>query len=111
MKPMHNLVQVSVIMATYNAQTYLAEAIDSVLNQSFTNFEFLIHDDGSSDETLTILRDYAAQDDRVVVSSGPNRGLSASLNQLVESARGDLLARMDADDICLPDRLEKQMAG
>jgi len=97
-------------MSVHNGERWLAEAIDSVLNQSFTDFEFLIHDDGSSDDSLSMLRQYAAKDSRIIVSSGPNRGVAASVNQLIESARGELLARMDADDICLPDRFEKQIA-
>ena len=110
MKPMDKTVQVSVIMTAYNAQTYLAEAIDSVLNQSFTNFEFLIHDDGSTDGTLGILESYAAQDARIIVTTASNQGVFAARNFLQNKAQGEFLAVMDADDICLPDRLEKQMA-
>ena len=102
--------RVSVIMAVYNAERYLAEAIESVLAQTFADFECLIHDDGSSDGSLAMLQDYAARDDRIVLSSGPNKGLAAALNRLIESARGEFLARMDADDISRPDRFACQVA-
>src|SRR6056297_1948383 len=102
--------RISVIMAVHNAERWLAEAIDSVLKQSFTDFEFLIHDDGSNDLSLKILKNYSAKDTRVIVSSGPNQGLPASLNQLIESSGGEFLARMDADDICHPDRFAHQVA-
>lgn len=102
--------KVSVVMTVYNAGAFLALAIESVLAQSFRDFEFLIHDDGSTDGSLAVLHDYAARDPRVVVSSGPNQGLPAVLNQLIAQARGAFLARMDADDICLPERFERQVA-
>lgn len=104
------MVKVSVIMAVYNAERYLSEAIESVLAQTFVDFEFLIHDDGSSDESLAMLQDYATRDDRILLSSGLNKGLAATLNQLIENARAPLLARMDADDISRPDRFERQVA-
>jgi glycosyltransferase involved in cell wall biosynthesis len=101
--------RVSVIMPVYNAEIYVAEAIESVLSQTFTDFEFLIHDDGSTDGSLAIIGDYAKADDRIVVSSRANEGLAAALNYLIETARADILARMDADDICMPDRFERQV--
>jgi len=97
-------------MSVYNGERWLTEAMDSVLAQSFTDFEFLIHDDGSRDGSLALLRDYAARDSRIVVSTGPNKGLAAVLNALIEAARGMYLARMDADDISFPDRFERQIA-
>ena len=102
--------RVSVIMPVYNAAPYLARAVESVLAQSFGDFEFLIHDDGSTDDSLKILRDYAAKDARMIVTTGANEGLAATLNRVIGTARAPLLARMDADDICLPDRFEKQVA-
>jgi len=102
--------RLSVIMAVFNAEDYLAEAIESVLKQGFDDFEFLIHDDGSSDGSLAILQDYAARDARIVVSTGANQGVFAARNFLHGKARGAFLAVMDADDVCLPDRFEKQMA-
>jgi len=102
--------RISVILPVYNAQDYLVAAMDSVLAQSFTDFELLAHDDGSSDGSLRILQDYARKDPRVVVTTGPNQGIVGTMNALIHNAQGDLLARMDADDICLPDRFAKQIA-
>ncbi|APE27934.1 Glycosyl transferase, group 2 family protein [Aurantiacibacter gangjinensis] len=97
-------------MSVYNGARFLAPAIESVLAQSFTDFEFLILDDGSGDGTAAILADYAARDARIRPIIRENRGLIASLNQLLDEARSPLVARMDADDICLPDRFAKQVA-
>lgn len=102
--------KISVIMPVFNAGSFLEEAIESALNQRFTDFEFLIHDDGSTDGSLRVLRDYAARDSRIVLSAGANEGVFAARNLLQAKAQGDLLAVMDADDICLPDRFEKQVA-
>jgi glycosyltransferase involved in cell wall biosynthesis len=97
-------------MAVYNGEKYLREAVDSILAQSFRDFEFIIIDDGSTDRSLAILEGYAHADLRIRLLSRPNRGLTASLNEGLELARGDFVARMDCDDICLPDRFEKQVA-
>lgn len=102
--------RVSVIMPVFNGEAYLAEAIDSVLNQSLTDFEFLIHDDGSTDATPRILEDYARRDPRIVLSGGQNLGVAATLNSLISRARAPYLARFDADDVNLPDRLKRQAA-
>lgn len=102
--------RVSVIMPVYNGETYLAEAIDSVLSQTFPDFELLIHDDGSTDGTAAILRDFASRDGRIRVSSGENLGVGGAPNRMIRDARGDYIARLDADDICLPDRLARQVA-
>ena len=101
---------ISVAMSVYNGERFLAEAIESVLGQRFDNFEFLILDDGSSDSTRDIISTYAAIDQRIRPIFRENRGLVASLNQLLAEARAPLVARMDADDICHPDRfgLQKQ---
>ncbi len=100
---------VSVIMSVYNGERYLAEAIRSILDQTFTDFEFLIVDDGSSDRSAAIMDDFAARDSRIRVIRQENRGLIASLNRLLHEARAPLVARMDADDISLPARLDRQM--
>lgn len=100
----------SVAMSVYNGERFLAAAIESVLGQSFGDFEFLIIDDGSSDSSRAICESYAARDPRLRVIARPNRGLVASLNQLLDEAQAPLVARMDADDICLPDRFERQIA-
>lgn len=102
--------RVSVVMAVYNGERFLAEAVDSILNQTFRDFEFIIIDDGSTDSTPAMLAEYAARDPRIRILSQENRGLIASLNRGCREARGELIARMDADDISLPSRFEKQVA-
>ncbi len=101
---------VSVLMPTYHAERYVAEAIESILAQTFTDFEFLILDDGSTDGSAAILRRYAERDGRIRPFSRPNTGLVGALNELLSLARGELIARMDADDIALSDRIERQVA-
>ena len=101
---------VSVLMPVYNAQRYLPSAVQSVLGQTFADFELIVVDDGSADASLDILRRYAAADPRVRIISRPNAGLVASLNEALAVARGRLVARMDADDICQPERFAKQVA-
>lgn len=101
---------VSVLMPVHNAERYLAEAIESILDQTFTDFEFLIIDDGSTDRSRVTLERYAARDARIRVTSRPNTGYGVALNELLRQARGDLIARMDADDVALPERLERQVA-
>ena len=100
---------VSVLMPAYNGAEYLPTAIDSILAQRFDDFELLILDDGSTDETPAILRKYAAEDRRIRTFSRTNRGLVASLNELLAHAQGRYVARMDADDSALPDRLSQQI--
>jgi GT2 family glycosyltransferase len=100
---------ISVCMPVYNAERYAAEAVESILNQTFGDFEFLILDDGSTDGSLEILRRYADRDSRVKLTSRPNRGLVVSLNELVDQARGEFIARMDADDISLPERFQREL--
>ena len=101
---------ITVAMSVYNGERFLAAAIDSVLGQSFSNFEFLILDDGSTDATASILRCYERADPRVRPIIRENRGLVASLNELLAVARAPIVARMDADDICRPNRFERQIA-
>lgn len=101
---------VSVIMPVYNAGEFLVEAINSVLNQSYTNFEILAVDDGAEDNSLEILRWFAKKDKRVrVYSYKRNRGLSFAANLAINKSKGIYLARFDADDIMPMDRLEKQV--
>lgn len=103
--------RVSVLMSVYNGEQYLEEAIESILNQSFTDFEFIIVDDGSFDSTPSLLAHYKQRDPRVLIYRlDHNHGLSAALNFGIRCARGEYIARMDADDISLPQRLEKQVA-
>jgi len=99
----------SVAMSVYNGERFLAEAIESVLAQTFTDFEFLILDDGSRDATKAIVERYAARDPRIRLIARENRGLISSLNQLLAEARAPIVARMDADDVCMPERFEHQL--
>lgn len=101
---------ISVLTSCFNAAEFLRESIDSVLAQSFRDFEYLLVDDGSSDETLEILKEYAARDPRIVVISKNHSGLTDSLNLGLQRARGEWVARLDTDDVALPERLERQLA-
>ena len=101
---------ISVLLPVYNAEQFVREAVDSILAQSFADFELIALDDGSTDRSLSILREYEARDPRVRIITRENRGLVASLNQLMAAARGSYLARMDADDVCMPRRFEQQLA-
>jgi glycosyltransferase involved in cell wall biosynthesis len=96
-------------MPVYNAERYLAEAVESILGQTLGDFEFLILDDGSTDGSRRILEGYAARDRRIRLTSRANRGLVATLNELIDQAQGEFLARMDADDIALPERFQRQV--
>ncbi len=99
---------VSVIMSVYNGEKYVREAIDSILSQTFTNYEFIIIDDGSTDKTRDILAGY--DDSRIRLKrNSKNLGLTVSLNRALSMAGGRLIARMDADDISMPERLYQQV--
>lgn len=101
--------KVTVLMPVYNGEKYLRESIDSILNQTFGDFEFLIINDGSNDNSAGIVRSY--NDKRInFVENEQNRGLSFSLNKGIDLSNSEYIARMDADDISLPSRLEKQIA-
>jgi glycosyltransferase involved in cell wall biosynthesis len=100
---------VSVVMSVFNGERYLRESIESILAQTFGDFEFIIINDGSTDRTGDILLHYQKIDCRVTVHHQPNKGLIAALNTGCGLARGRYIARMDADDIALPDRLERQI--
>ena len=104
MKPL-----ISVLMPVYNAERYLVAAMESVLGQTLPDFEFLIIDDGSTDRSRSILEQYASCDRRIRLVSRPNTGHARALNEMLAMARGELLARMDADDISLPDRFARQV--
>lgn len=103
MKPL-----VSIILPAYNSAKYLSLTIESLLNQTYTNFELLIIDDGSTDNTSQIIDSY--KDSRIKhIKNDGNKGLIYTLNKGIELANGEFIARIDADDICLPKRLEKQV--
>lgn len=102
-------VDVSVIMSVYNGEAYLAEAIESIINQTFQNWELIVINDCSTDSTAQILADFAQKDARVKVHPNEvNLRLPTSLNKAISLCSGKYIARMDADDISLPGRLEKQ---
>ena len=101
--------QVTVLMPVYNGERYVGAAIESILGQTFGDFELLVIDDGSSDASLSVIRGYAARDARLRVVSRESRGLVATLNEGLELARGTYLARMDCDDLSVPERLQTQL--
>jgi len=97
-------------MSVYNGRPFLKTAVESILDQTFTDFEFILIDDGSSDGSTELLREYAEQDDRIRLFEQQNVGVTSSLNRGLREVRGEYIARMDADDVCHPERLEKQVA-
>ena len=110
MECMKNLPLVTVIMPCYNREKYVVEAIESILNQSYKNFEFIIIDDCSTDNTFEIVKEYAKKDNRIIaLRNDKNYCYVHSLNKGIEIAKGKYIARMDDDDISLPERFEKQV--
>jgi glycosyltransferase involved in cell wall biosynthesis len=101
--------KVSVVMSVYNGERFLRQAVDSILNQAFPDFEFIVVDDGSTDGTAEILSGYAKADARLCVVTQENRGLVKSLNRAIGMAQGEYIARMDADDVSMPERLAVQV--
>ena len=100
---------VSVLLAAYNAEPYIAEAVESVLAQTFSDFELIVVNDGSTDRTADIVRSYS--DPRLIILDNDcNLGLTPSLNRGLAAARGDFIARLDADDLATPERLQRQVA-
>lgn len=101
---------VSVIMPVYNSEKYLREAVESILSQTFRNFELIAVDDGSTDGSGSILAGYHQQDERIVILTHlKNEGIVSALNWGLKIASGKYIARMDADDVSLPERLEQQV--
>jgi len=90
---------ISVLMPVYNAERYLVEAVESILTQTFDDFEFIIIDDGSTDGSRPILERFARRDDRIRLVSRPNTGMTRALNEGLDLACGEFIARMDADDV------------
>lgn len=105
--------KISIIMGIYkmtNKRSIVKLAIDSILNQTYKDFEFIICDDGSNDGTYEMVQDLVEKDSRVIlIKNDKNRGLAYSLNHCLSIAKGKYIARMDADDVSMPDRLEKQI--
>ena len=100
---------ISVIMPVYNCEKYLSDSISSILCQTYGNFEFIIIDDGCSDSSLEQIMKFAKVDSRIKIISRENKGLVASLNEGISLARGEFIARMDADDVALPSRFADQL--
>ena len=101
---------ISVIMPVYNGERYLAEAIASILGQTYADFEFIIVDDGSKDGSARIIREYAERDPRIqFIRLERNQGRACARNSGIAVAKGKYIAMMDCDDVCLPDRLRKQV--
>jgi glycosyltransferase involved in cell wall biosynthesis len=106
---MDNRPVISVIMPVHNGELALAEAVNSILTQSFSDFELIAVDDGSTDRSLAILQRFALVDKRVRIISRGNTGIAGALNDAISLSTGEFLARMDADDVSLPPRFEKQI--
>jgi len=102
--------RVSVLLPVWNGEAFLEQAMESILRQTLSSFELIVIDDGSTDRTAAIAEEFASRDTRVRVLRRLHEGFSATLNAGIEAARGEYVARMDADDISLPDRLRKQVA-
>jgi glycosyltransferase involved in cell wall biosynthesis len=110
MNKMNRKPEISVVMPVYNGEMFLKEAMESILNQTYNDFEFLIVYDESIDGTLSIIKDFQEQDTRVVLINGNKEGISGALNKGIKEAKGKYIARMDCDDISLPIRFEKQIS-
>lgn len=100
---------VSIVMTVFNGEKHLCKSIESVVNQTYHNFEFIIVNDGSTDSTNAILQDYASQDNRIVVIDNEHKGIPYSANLGVCQAKGNFVARIDHDDIWMPHKLEHQV--
>lgn len=101
---------ISIVLPVYNQEKYLAETIESVLNQTYGDFELLIMDDGSTDGSSHIIKEYLSKDNRIFSFFQKNSGRCIATNNIIEKARGKWCALLDADDVMLPYRLEKQVA-
>lgn len=109
---LNNLIapKISVIMGVYNNETTLQRAVDSLLAQSYKNFEIVMCDDGSNDKSWDLMLELAKQDERIVVlRNEKNLGHPKTLNRCISITKGEFVARMDGDDFCLPNRLEVQL--
>ena len=101
---------ISIIMSVYNGENFVEKCIDSIAKQTFKNFEFLILDDGSTDNTYELLKKKKFNDDRIKIFRNENNlGLTKSLNKLINKSKGNIIARQDADDLSNPKRFEKQI--
>lgn len=101
--------RISVILPVYNASKYLLESLESLSSQSFDDFEIIAINDGSTDNSLQLLQEYSKKEHRLRIVSRINKGITKTLNEGIDLAEGEFIARMDADDISLPQRFEKQL--
>jgi len=101
--------KVSVVMAVYNRAKYINECMDSILAQKFQDFEIIVADDCSKDSTLEILNDYAAKDKRIHIIANQRHHFIETLNMGMDMAKGEYIARIDSDDLMMPERLERQV--
>lgn len=105
--------KISILMGIYNCASTLAEAIDSILAQTYTDWELILCDDGSGDNTLAVAQSYVQRfpDKIILIQNETNMGLNYTLNHCLEHARGEFIARMDGDDLSVADRFEKELAA
>lgn len=104
------MAKISVIMGVFNGGKNVSKAIDSILNQTYNDFQFIICDDASTDNSYNIIKEYVSKDNRIILlKNEKNLGLAATLNHCLDHANGEYIARMDDDDIALPNRFEKQI--
>lgn len=102
--------KISVLMGVYNCQATLRQAVDSIQKQTYTNWELILCDDGSQDDTYLLAQKLAEEDSRItVIKNDGNKGLNITLNHCLQYATGDYIARMDGDDVSLPERFEKEL--
>lgn len=101
---------ISVMVCAYNGERYLSQTIESVLNQTHSNLELIIVDDGSTDQTIDIVKNYQKKDGRIRLFAQTHQGFAASRNKAFEESCGDWIAIIDHDDLCYPERLEKQLS-
>ncbi|MDY6902826.1 MAG: glycosyltransferase family A protein [Cyanobacteriota bacterium] len=106
---MKHVVNVTIVLPAYNASEYLAETLNSVLNQTYKDFELLVIDDGSTDNTRDIVRDFCQQDSRIRLISQENQGVSVARNSGIKMARGKYIAFLDSDDLWLPNKLARHV--
>ena len=104
--------KISILMGIYNCESTLREAIDSIIDQTYTNWKFIICDDGSSDNTYCIADQYQKKypDKIILLKNDLNRGLNATLNRCLNVAKGKYIARMDGDDRCSKFRFERELS-
>ncbi len=109
---MANISSISIILSTYNGSRYIRESIESVLSQSYKNFEFIIINDCSSDRTEEIILQYQKKDKRIIyIKNETNLKLTESLNKWIRASKWEYIARIDDDDIWLKNKLEKQVTS